>query len=269
VIDFQDWPIERAQEYPACFEIVERLVKPQRATINRAANRVRWWLYAESRPGLRAAIRGLSRVLVITRHSKTVTPAVVASGIVYSDATTVFAYDGDASFGLLSSGFHWWWAVTHASTMRTDIRYTPSDCFETFPQPELTAYIADLGGRLDAHRRALMLARQEGLTKTYNRVHDPDERAGDIAELRRLHVELDHAVAAAYGWSDLTLDHDFHDTRQGVRFTFSPAQRTEVLDRLLELNHARYRDEVRQGLHDGKASRRARAKASQRALFGA
>ena len=50
----------------------------------------------------------------------------------------VFAYDDDGHFGLLSSGFHWWWAVTHASTMRTDIRYTPTDCFETFAQPELT-----------------------------------------------------------------------------------------------------------------------------------
>ena len=84
-----------------------------------------------------------------------------------------------------------------------------------------------------------------------------------------MRVDLDHAVAAAYGWSDLTLDHDFHDTRQGVRFTFSPAQRTEVLDRLLAFNHERYADEVRRGLHDKTAGRRKRAAAAQSSLFGA
>jgi len=160
----------------------------------------------------------------------------------------VFAYDDDAHFGLLSSGFHYWWAVTRASTMRTDIRYTPTDCFETFPQPDLTEAVGKAGGALDAHRRALMLERWEGLTKTYNRVHDPDERAEDIAELRRLHVELDHAVAAAYGWDDLPMDHDFHETRQGIRYTFSPATRTELLDRLLELNHQRAAAEAAAGV---------------------
>ena len=85
-----------------------------------------------------------------------------------------------------------------------------------------------------------MLDRQEGLTKTYNRVHDPDEHADDIARLRELHVELDYAVRDAYGWTDLDLGHDFHETKFGTRFTFAPAPRQEVLDRLLELNHARY-----------------------------
>jgi hypothetical protein len=160
----------------------------------------------------------------------------------------VFAYGDDVHFGFVSGAFHYWWAVTRASTMRTDIRYTPTDCFETLPQPELTDTIGKVGRALNAHRRALMLDRWEGLTKTYNRVHDRDELAEDITELRRLHVELDHAVAVAYGWDDLPMDHDFHDTRQGVRYTFSPTTRTELLDRLLELNHERAAAEAAAGL---------------------
>ena len=66
------------------------------------------------------------------------------------------------------------------------------------------------------HRRQVMLSRQEGLTKTYNRFHDPDESAADIQKLRDLHVEMDKAVAAAYGWSDLDLGHGFHETKQGI-----------------------------------------------------
>lgn len=63
---------------------------------------------------------------------------------------------------------------------------------------------------------------------------------------------MDNTVATAYGWDDLDLGHGFHGTKQGVRFTISEAARREVLDRLLELNHCRYAEEVAQGLHEKK-----------------
>lgn len=142
--------------------------------------------------------------------------------------------------------------------MRTDIRYTPTDCFETFPQPQLTAAIEEAGRALNEHRAASMIENDEGLTKTYNRVHDPDDDNPGIVRLRQLHVSLDEAVADAYGWSDLDLGHGHHDTPWGTRFTFQPSVRQEILDRLLELNHQRYQEEVRQGLHD-KPRRRSRS----------
>jgi hypothetical protein len=46
--------------------------------------------------------------------------------------------------------------------------------------------------------------------------------------------------------------HDFHPTKQGVRFTLCETARQEVLDRLLELNHQRYAEELAAGLHDKK-----------------
>jgi hypothetical protein len=60
---------------------------------------------------------------------------------------------------------------------------------------------------------------------------------------------VDEATADAYGWSDLDFRHGFHTTRQGRRFTISPVTQVEVLDRLLELNHHRYAEEVAKGLH--------------------
>ena len=97
---------------------------------------------------------------------------------------------------------------------------------------------------------------KEGLTKTYNRFHAFDKTDGDIQKLRDLHVEMDKSVAAAYGWTDLNLDHGFHETKQGVRFTISESSRREVLQRLLKLNHERYAEELNQGLHEkGKAKR--------------
>ncbi len=133
----------------------------------------------------------------------------------------------------------------------------------------------ELGRAYHDHRSAIMLTRQEGLTKTYNRFHDSDESSSDIQKLRDLHVEMDNAVAAAYGWSGLDLGLGFHETKQGTRFTISESARREVLARLLKLNHERYAEEVAQGLHDkgkGKAvktPRKSKGKASSEpSLFG-
>ena len=81
--------------------------------------------------------------------------------------------------------------------------------------------------------------------------------SGHIRKLRDLRAQLDLAVAHAYGWADLRLDHGFHETKQGVRFTISEAARVDVLDRLLALNHERYAEEVKAGLRGAKKTTKA------------
>ena len=90
--------------------------------------------------------------------------------------------------------------------MRNDPRYTPSDVFETFPRPEPTERLAEIGRTLDTERREIMLRRDLGLTKLYNLVNDPDiadSADADVARMREIHVELDQAVMDAYGWGDV------------------------------------------------------------------
>ena len=121
-----------------------------------------------------------------------------------------------------------------------------------------------IGARYHELRLQIVQTRQEGLTKTYNRFHDRGEQSADIARLRALHEEMDQAVAAAYGWSDLDLGHGFHATKQGERYTISEPARRTVLDRLLALNHQRYAEEVKAGLHD-KATKNAANKSKKSA----
>jgi len=134
VIDFFDWTEDRARVFIGPFDHVERQVKPVRDKVNRRAHRRYWWQFGDTRRMLYRTIAPLDRCIAITLVSKVVQPMFVPTDIVYAHALGVFAYDDDAHFGLLSSGFHWWWAVTRASTLETRVRYTPTDCFETFPQ---------------------------------------------------------------------------------------------------------------------------------------
>jgi hypothetical protein len=245
VINFHDWPLERAMEYPDCFAIIERLVKPERTRKKENGSfqlryplYERWWQFADKRPELYATIAGLDRILVVSRVSKFlgITPA--PAGWVYNERLAVFT--NYRLFPILQGTAHEWWMLKYGSTLETRPMYTPSDCFEPFPFPTRLDTLEIIGERYHAHRRDIMTTRREGLTTTYNRFHSPHEVSHDIATLRALHVEMDHAVAAAYGWTDLDLGHGFHETKQGIRYTISEPARRTVLDRLLALNHEHY-----------------------------
>ncbi|HEY8380377.1 MAG TPA: type IIL restriction-modification enzyme MmeI, partial [Nannocystis sp.] len=257
VIDFRDRPltcppgqaISCAEDFPACLAIVRERVYPERQRNRRPAYRTYWWHHAEKRPLLYQSLAGRRRVLLRALTSKHHAFAFAPTGWVYDQTCPVYLFDGDHHFALLQSSIHHAWALRHGASLETRPRYTPSDCFETFPFPRDFTDLAELGARYDDHRRALMRAAGEGLTRTYNRFHDPREQTPGIARLRDLHVALDRAVARAYGWSDLDLGHDFHRTAHGLRFTLAESARRELLDRLLALNHARHVEERAAGPH--------------------
>jgi hypothetical protein len=123
------------------------------------------------------------------------------------------------------------------------VPYIHTDCFLTFPFPAALITLDEISERYHTQRQEVMRARNKGSTDTYNRFHEPGEKSEDISRLRILHVEMDQAVAAAYGWNDLDLGHGFRETKQGVRYTLSEPARRAVLDRLLALNHQRRAEE--------------------------
>lgn len=277
IIDFGDRGIEAAAGFSAPFQIVRTRVKPQREKLPDYKKRVRenWWKFEHQAKSLYRSIDGMRCVLAMAIVSRTVMPAIVATGKVFSHKVVVFASSDPALMAFLSSGVHYWWTARHTSTMKTDINYSPSDVFETLPLPTLTRDMRLLGRRLDVYRRRVMMARRSGLTKTYNLVFDPACVDEDIEELRRIHREIDEATIRAYGWEDRLaagggLDHGFHPVGRDTRYTIGPAAQREVLDSLLELNHERYAEEVAQGLHDKKKGSRAKAKKpDQEAMFDA
>jgi hypothetical protein len=267
--------MEQARTYADCFRIVEQKVKPERSRNQDRRRREIWWQFTRPTLELYATIAGMEKVLVRSRIADKHSMAFVPASWVCNEKVVVFP---QMSFVVMQSGIHEVWARNYSSSLRNDMQYTPTDCFETFPFPATLDGLEGIGVRYHAYRQQIMLTQGEGLTKTYNRFHDPEESRTNIQQLRELHVEMDQAVAAAYGWSDLNLDHGFHETKHGVRYTISEAARRLVLARLLTLNHERYAAEVQQGLHETKAKRPATSKpkvkvakqnaATKRTLFG-
>ena len=142
--------------------------------------------------------------------------------------------------------------------MKDDLRYTPSDCFETFPFPRgwrTNPALEAAGHAYYDFRANLMVRNDEGLTKTYNRFHDPDEDDPDITQLRDLHAAMDRVVLDAYGWEDIPthceflLDYEIDEEewtkrKKPYRYRWPDAIRDEVLARLLELNAQRPKRET-------------------------
>ena len=263
-----DCPEPVAADWPELLAIVEERVKPERLKSAResksshARRAAVWWQLYHHAIDLHSAIDGLERVLVISRVGQRAAFTFLPSGMLYADSVIVFPFDTNAAICILQSRLHELWARFFGSSMKDDLRYTPSDCFETFPFPEgwETHRGLEAAGR-DYYdfRAALMVRNDEGLTKTYNRFHDPHEDDADIARLRDLHAAMDRAVLDAYNWRDIPTDCEFlldyeideeeqaSTRKQPWRYRWPDAVRDEVLARLLELNVERARQEARAG----------------------
>jgi hypothetical protein len=221
-------------------------VKPERdALINKGKqiHEYDYWKFWDKRLESYESISKLSRVLFHPFTSKYMSFGFEPTNIIFAAPHIVIALEKYSDFAILQSSTHEVWARLYGSTLETRLRYVSTDILETFPFTNNLEGLEQIGETYYEYRSQIMLARQEGLTSTYNRFHNPEEGAGDIVRLRELHVEMDKAVASAYGWDDLELGHDFHETAQGVRFTVSESARREVLSRLLRLNHERWEEE--------------------------
>ena len=256
-INFYDRDLEEAETWPDLIKIVRERVKPGRNRQKRKVRSERWWQYAEKSSGLYTAISGLDRVLVITQISSAQAMTFLPSGMIFDQGLVVFPFTEFSAFAVLQSQGHQLWSAFFGSSLEDRLCYTPSDCFETFPFPEnWEAHVGfeAAGKEYYEFRAALMVHSNEGLTKTYNRFHNPDERDIEIAKLRELHAAMDRAVLVAYGWCDIPtdcdffLDHEIDEEEWGRRkkpwrYRWPDEIRDEVLARLLALNAERAREE--------------------------
>lgn len=292
IINFSQMELEEAQRWPELISIVESRVRPQRENQNRESRKRFWWRYAEPAPNLYRTINGLERILVRSLTSVHFpTFAFLPSGMVYDQTLLVFASDSYSFFAAIASRLHEEWTLIEGGSMGETPRYNLRSCFEPFPFPqtfhdtesEISLNVA--GATYYRARSDLMVSNNEGLTKTYNRFHDPHEKSPEIAKLRELHAAMDRAVLEAYGWHDLAesahceflLDYEEEDDdtelssgggkkkskkKKPWRLRWPDDFRDEVLARLLELNEQRHKEEQLAGktAKDSVANKKAKPK---------
>ena len=290
VINFGEMSEDEAREYSDLMEIVEEKVKPARAHLTtNAIGRKRaefWWRYGSTAKELYNAIAPLERVLVVARHQHNWSTAFIPANMVFSEGLVVLALPTYSAFCNLQSLVHEIWVRFLGSSLEDRLRYTPSDCFETFPFPEnweTNPKLEAAGKEYYEYRAELMVRNNQGLTETYNRFHNPEENHPEIIKLRELHTQMDKAVLEAYGWTDIPTECEFlldyedeenltpnpspyqeeggrKQKKKPYRYRWNEETHDEVLARLLELNKERAVAEELGGKTKGKKKGKAKGK---------
>ena len=200
VINFFNWTEEKCRkEYPDCFEIVERLVKPERSLLKDKGYREKWWQFGRRGVELYRTIAPLQQVLAIVRISKYLNSAFLSKDIVYNDKCVVLAEQSMLTHVLIQSCCFVEWSWAFGTTYGGGgLVFTPGKTYDTYPFAEKRyegqkQKLEQIGEVHHEHRKQLMLSMQLGLTKTYNLFHarklrsmQPEEEQFDDKAFQKL-----------------------------------------------------------------------------------
>ncbi|QDU01935.1 hypothetical protein V6x_16180 [Gimesia chilikensis] len=274
VIDLNELELDEAEDrYPELLGILREKVYPERMKLKDNSDgkryKANWWRWGRRVSAeLEEQRSGMNRLLVHPFTSSHLAFVFAPVNVIVGHPHSIFTIDRFAYFCILQSRLHETWARFFASSLKDDLRYVRSDCFETFPFVESEdefQRLEEVGAQYYDFRAQHLIAFDEGLTKTYNRFHSPEEVDEGILELRRLHGLMDGAVLRAYGWDDLAesatceflLDYEEEEDVEGAkkskkkkpwRLRWPDEFRDEVLARLLELNEHRHQEELLTGV---------------------
>jgi hypothetical protein len=252
--------LTEAARWPAVLDLVRDRVLPQRMKTRDhgpgAHGKKYWWQHVLRADPLYRAIAGLDRCLVISEVSTHHALRFETTNRLFNHKVYAFAFESYAAFAILQSSIHELWSSKYSARHGATTNYSPRKTFATFPFPPNWEIQTEAAGKAYYQfRAALMIASNEGMTKTYNRFHDRTENGEKIRCLRQLHAAMDRIVLETYGWRDLAAcaspifgDETNEDDRtyQG-RLVLPSEVRDEVLARLLALNAERHAEEVNLG----------------------
>lgn len=221
VIDFAELDVLQAGAYSDLFERVKGTVLPARTAaavkeakrnkplldenpgakvnVHHANFLKRWWCLSYRRTELMDLLATLPRYIVCGRVTKRPIFEFISSSIHPSDALSVFPFQDDYSFGILSSDVHWAWFTERCSTLTERYRYTSNTVFDSFPWPqapklEVVKAVAVAARKLRQVRLDLCSKHDLSLRELYRSAELPGNHPLDDAQ-----NALDAAVRKAYG----------------------------------------------------------------------
>jgi hypothetical protein len=237
---------EIAKRSPLTVRFLLEVVQPTRtATLLKGYEGLaeRWWQFWRTRADVYRRLRMSPDCVVLPIVAKYIIPMQAPTGWVYTNKVLVLEKRPPGLQTLLLSSFGEYWIRARSGSLGEGLSINYGEAIRTLALPsyEVGAQWAD-----EWQQVAVSICRQRryGFTALLNEIHDSSVNRPDVEQLRRLHVAIDTAVATAYGCADLVLDHDFHETSQGIRYTIAPSTGAKVLEHLMELNHERANQEV-------------------------
>lgn len=299
VINASHLTLDQLIGMPEVNSLLEARVKSDRLTYTKDTGRDKylrtfWWRFRGYRKELEEYAAKREQLLAASVHTKFLSLRFIPSDAIPTPSIFCFLSDRLAFFACLQGRCHEVWSAFNGSTLGGTPRYIAGRCFETFPFPkywETDPNLEAVGKEYYEFRAELMIRNNEGLTKTYNRFHDPSETSPEILRLRELHEAMDRAVLAAYGWPDIPtaceflLDYEEDEPdeadqdlfgqpkkkgkgkKKPYRYRWPDEVRDEVLARLLALNAERHAEEVRLGIAPGMGKKKGKAANSGGLLY--
>jgi SAM-dependent methyltransferase len=201
VIDFNEMHIEEASDYFEPFQHIKIHVKPERDKSKEIYLKENWWRFRRTNQPFRQAVQGLKYYFNVSRVSKWIIFLPISDHWLPGDSTTAITSDDFYVLGIITSQAHRSWVIAQSSTLKGDIRYTLSTCFQTFPFPQTPTQrqidaIRATTLELHEYRSTQMEKKGWGITKLYNEYfHEP------ASQLAKLHAKLDTLTLKAYSFS--------------------------------------------------------------------
>lgn len=238
--------------FPDLYQYLLDNVKPYRDQNRNPIFRETWWVIGHPRPMFRSFTAALQRYVCTVETSRHRMFGFLDHEVAPDSTIVTIGISDGAFLGCLASRVHITWALAAGGRMGIgdDPRYNKTKCFEQFPFPGLDgekwAKIEPIANQLDAHRKRQQadhpkltltniynvlekIRADEPLTEKDKEVHEQ----GLVSVLKQLHDDLDAAVFAAYGWSDLW------EQKQAGEDIDEP-----LLERLVALNAERAAEEA-------------------------
>lgn len=208
----------------------------------------RWWQFWNHRADLMRRIRQQPQVIVYSKVTKYPICMPANSNWIFTNKV-LLVENGRADIHsiCLSSLFCGWLIRFGGGKLEGRFQLSISESVTKYPLPELSVATAGVEAATQFNHLAVefAVAHGGGLTDVMNAMHAPGNADATIAELRRLLSVIDAEVAAAYGWDDVEVTHEFREFDGGSvndrwRWALSADTTSMLLERLVALNRERF-----------------------------
>ncbi len=190
VIDFYGLNADEVRaKYPAAYQYLLERAKPERDHNRNAIFRERWWVIGHPRQQFRSATTGLARYIATLETAKHRFFSFLPTAKTPDSSLVTFALPHGEVLGILSSATHVAWALATGGTLESRPRYNKTQCFETFPFPDLHA--ADkFGGPISC-----ALEDESGCPGKFTTIGEyPSDRIRNLAEQLDAHRKRQQAA---------------------------------------------------------------------------